>query len=149
VFAVHALNEVSERTITIVDVIKHKEEYRAFLQALGERIGFDTDPAYVFDALNQWNVQGRGLVVFDNVRTIGQWNVLKQYDFTLVYIQTSRHQRVRRSGLSALDYTQAESHPIENNQELYSLASLVVDGTAAVEENVDKIKSYRVVEKVS
>lgn len=143
-----SLKEVAARVlgvagldVTVPEIKRRKDYYRPFLQALGTLIGYDTNPTWVYQAFPPI-LEER--MVFDNVRTVEQFHTLRGMGFELVYVQTSRHQRYLRSGLIAADFTERESHPIENNTRLYELASLVVNGTDDIHHITQKIIGYSV-----
>ena len=85
--AVTALTTVTGKSFSIAGINKNKNKYRPFLQELGTLIGYDTNTMYISLALEEWLQSGQQKCVFDNVRTIEQWQCLKELGFTLVELK--------------------------------------------------------------
>lgn len=103
--------------VTLEDILKDKQKYRGFLQELGVLIGFDDEPRYVLEACEDWlNAECPDDVVFDNVRTLAQWEVLNNMGFTLVEVvapEEERLKRAERAGVRPSELYAVELHPIE------------------------------------
>ena len=101
----------------------NKGHYRAYLQALGTLVDFDNG-AYVERCLVEQATDyegGYGLVeniVFDNVRTQAQFDLLKQHGFQLVRVTVNPITQMNRAtlaGVSVQDLYRVSEHTIENN----------------------------------
>lgn len=108
--------------VTVAEIHRDKHKYRPLLQAFGVVVGFDDDPEYVQAALLEWNDDDVSVpVVFDNVRTVEQWSVLKHYGFTLVETTADPKTRLQRAVLAGADITsfqENDAHPVENTGRL-------------------------------
>lgn len=98
--------------ITLDQLKENKEKYRPLLQEFGSVIGYDTCPEFIYDALNQWAVTGKGRCVFDNVRTKDQWETLKELGFTLVRLEDA-HPLTFSQALDNMFSPKKIVHPVE------------------------------------
>jgi chloramphenicol 3-O-phosphotransferase len=119
---------------TTVEMIRsNKDHYREFLQVLGEQIGFNDNPAYVYRALSEYGFSGcaHKYAVFDNVRTPEQFAVLQGLGFHLVRIWVPTETRAERAwskyGTEPEDFLNQGMHPIEKGTGLEP--EIEIDGT--------------------
>lgn len=92
--AVEALRTSGMSHITRDYIQQHKEQYRPFLRAFSDVIGYTDNPNYVDNALYQWSwEQARSNTVipcvFDRVYSPPQWQRLRSFGFVLVNITSS------------------------------------------------------------
>jgi hypothetical protein len=103
--------------VTLEDILSKKSLYRGLLQELGGVIGFNDDPRFVDEACEGWVRAGcPDDVVFDNVRTPEQWDILRGIGFTLVEIEISLEEQVQRAecaGVSRPALVKVMEHQIE------------------------------------
>lgn len=144
--AVASLSEAGHR-VSVEEMLQNKAKYRRYLQELGELIGFDTDPAFVHEAVEKagwYTRRAPRKAVFDNVRTVEQIRTLAEYGFELVYLDTPEHVRFGRAarihGLSREEFDRQHTHPIEDGSRLRELAAAVLD-YAPVEHLVWEVES--------
>ena len=135
-----SLSEVGP-TVTRQMIEQDKAKYRRYLQELATLIGYDDNPVYVQDALYAVGFllprADRARFVFDNVRTMEQWNVLKGYGFTLVRLDTNYDLRFRRARnihgtMTHDEFESQHDHVIEHGGALWDEASVVLDGSRNV-----------------
>lgn len=134
-----ALAVVGKR-VTMAELKQDKHKYRKLLQEFGVVIGFDDDPRYVEEALVGWHVLFPDTpVVFDNVRTIEQWSVLKRYGFTLVETvadEKTRLQRALAAGADGSGLQEVDTHPVETvgRLKLHKIAHVIDTSTGTPDE---------------
>lgn len=114
--AAFALSAVTGDAITATTINQNKAKYRTFLQELGDVIGFNDQARYVRDVLDPWHYDGCPPAVFDCVRTVAQWTVLREYGFRLVnlYVPYEVHiQRAKLCGMRSDDLDRILECPLE------------------------------------
>lgn len=134
---VNALNGVyGTNHVDLSDINRDKKRYRRLLQELGTYMGYDQgyDVAYL---LNVWNVSGAlEPVVFDNVRFMPQFELLKRNGFVLVGLQVSKSvmlERARNAGVDEAEFEKQGEHAAEAGVK----PEIMLDGDAPIEENAD------------
>jgi hypothetical protein len=144
--AAHALSA------SVADILADKEHYRPFLQQLGHLAGFDeglTIPALLHE---QFERHGHDAdYVFDNVRFLAQWDILKRYDFTLVQLALSPMEQEQRATLKGMSH-QALGRAMADTAEVLFPAQpgeLILPGTAPVEDNVQRILDFLAARKAA
>jgi chloramphenicol 3-O-phosphotransferase len=130
--AADALTRIGTPT-TVEEIRANKDRYRPFLQDLGELIGFDDDPKYVYHALGYYGFAGcaHKYAVFDNIRTPEQFAVLERLGFHLVRLYVPFETRADRAkekyGTEPEEFLNQGMHPIEKGTGLDPAVTL--DGT--------------------
>lgn len=129
-------------TTHLSDILTNKTKYRAFLQELGELIGFNDQHKYVHEALARWVIAGQPPCVFDNVRTDEQADTVRSLGFQIVRLDIPIMEQENR----ALDLGVAPSalqshlrHPIERGTSHWDLA---LDATESITYNADLIVRF-------
>jgi dephospho-CoA kinase len=138
--ASQALTAVGTTTLP-EDILKHKGRYRAFLQELGDLVGFSGGGRWMRQALELWLENPSRPVVFDNVRTDSQFRMLQEYDFRLVEVWAPTHvryERAKAAGVSRAELEHVLEHPIERGID-ESISRLALNGTLPVEQLVREI----------
>lgn len=106
---------------------QNKGNYRTFLQEFGRLINFDSGKPYVEQVLGDACFAGwldhRAVthatdqdVVFDNVRTLEQWEELQRFGFTLVRLSITPELQAERAfakGLTLGELERMRAHPCE------------------------------------
>jgi dephospho-CoA kinase len=127
---------------SVEDIKDRKPLYRTLLQSLGRVVGFDRDPRFVQEALEQWVHSGYPRAVFDNVRTFEQYAVLRSCGFHVVRLEApigTLLERAARQGLSAQEYLAHLEHPVEHDEQLAASAALILDATRPVDELAEEV----------
>jgi hypothetical protein len=120
--AVKALNALGQLT-SVEEIAANKTKYRPFLQDLGTLLDFDGGK-YVGQCLFEQSpicLTGDPLglpehIVFDNVRTLAQLDILKKYGFRLLRLGLSPDEQRRRAaelGVSQVELDRLSLHSIE------------------------------------
>jgi hypothetical protein len=142
--AARALSGIQIST-TVAEIKANKAEYRVLLQWLGTKVGFD-DGAYVGQCLweqgaDEWGFDLEDRIVFDNVRTEAQFNLLIDYGFQLVRFEVSplvQAERAQNLGCSVAELRAVSTHGIEQPIP-YREGEVRLNGDSSVEELVAEI----------
>ena len=118
--AANALSYIGVTTTT-PQIKENKAKYRSFLQDLGTLVDFDNG-AYVEQCLIEQAEDPYGLgiakdIVFDNVRTQAQFDILKQWGFVLVRLTVNpivQINRAARVGVTIQELHRVSEHGIES-----------------------------------
>lgn len=124
------------------DILTNKAKYRAFLQELGDLIGFNNNPEHVHKALFSWVIAGRPPCVFDNVRTDEQADVVRSLGFQIVRLDLPSTVQIERAGALGVRWDVLQSqliHPIERGISHWDLA---LDATEPLTYNADLIVRF-------
>ena len=107
--------------LTVETLKENKAHYRAYLQALGTLVDFDNgnyvERCLVEQASVDWGFGLQERIVFDNVRTAAQFELLKQHDFRLIRVRinpVTQMNRAIRQGVSVQELFRVSEHSIEN-----------------------------------
>lgn len=127
---IKALHAATNVTLTSAYVDAHKKDYRTFLQGFAEVGGFNAGGGVV-GALHEacgneppWPNN----MVFDNVRTQNQMDILEEYGFVLVTLdvpESERWKRAKELGVSEREYQEMSAHQTEKN---IPIGALRLDG---------------------
>jgi hypothetical protein len=107
---------------TVDHITARKEEFRPFLRAFGEVIGFNDDPGFVENAVYMSGAMSAEKVVIDTPRTVPQAETLQRMGFSLVGIRLPLSKGAERSGMSVEEYRRLLDNPLEGQRELYQMA---------------------------
>jgi hypothetical protein len=119
--AANALSYIGVET-TVRGIKEDKAKYRSFLQDLGTLVDFDNG-AYVQRCLVEQAMDRTGFnglnedIVFDNVRTQAQFDILRDYGFQLVRLTVNpivQINRATRAGVTVQELHRVSDHQIES-----------------------------------
>ena len=136
--AASALSYIGVET-TVRTIKADKAKYRSFLQQLGTLVDFDNG-AYVQRCLVEQaqDEEGYGLtdrIVFDNVRTQAQFDILKPFGFRLVRVTVNPITQMNRAtlaGVSVQELYRVSEHTIENNLDTQEGEIEVIGGVSTI-----------------
>ncbi len=125
-------------TTTVEQIKADKAKYRSFLQNLGTLVDFDNgayvERCLVEQAADEWGFGLEENIVFDNVRTQAQFDILKEYGFQLVRVTVNpitQMNRATRAGVTVQELHRVSAHGIENGL-AYQDGEIEVNGAVAL-----------------
>lgn len=129
--AVTASKSIDE---ALAEVENNKARYRVLLQEFGKAIEFGDNPQYIQDCLSPLGSFTHGKIVFDCVRTEGQWRFLETQGFQLVRVTIDPYTQASRAKSFGVTYPELEAllrNPLERGIPDVP-ARATVDGAAPV-----------------
>lgn len=126
------LAQVEDNEMTTKEVYENKSAHRQALQAYGANLTYKEKVRLIKRTLKEWNRhKPYRPVVFDNVRTIEEAEILSDLGFAVVRLLLSQEEQLQRAiavGIPVEEFRLILAHPVEQGAELLPEVVLNVDG---------------------